>query len=325
MAACFALGNLLDKAGDYDAAFGRFATANRLARTLRDAEGKGFDRTLVQRQIDTLIAGYTPAIFAAPNPVAIPSDLPVFVVGMPRSGTTLTEQILASHALVAGAGELPDIGRMAAMLGADSVAPSMAWRDPTAARREAEAYLALLQKLGGDAARVTDKMPDNIVWLGLIARLYPGARVVICRRDPRDVGVSCYFQSFGAGLGWSNDLADCAFRIQEVERLWRHWQTVLPLRILELQYEALIADLEGESRRLIDFIGLPWDPSCLAFHETERPVVTASLWQVRQPLYSSSVGRWRHYRRHLGPLLEGLAGLISPTNDTHAVEPPRAT
>jgi hypothetical protein len=134
--------------------------------------------------------------------------------------------------------------------------------------------------------------------------------VIICRRDLRDVGLSCFFQHFGDGVEWSFDLGDIAARMREVERLVVHWRHVLPLPILEMQYEDLVADLEGQSRRLIAFLGLAWDPACLAFHETKRQVWTASHWQVRQPLYDTSVGKWRRYRRHLGPLLDGLDGLI---------------
>jgi hypothetical protein len=142
---------------------------------------------------------------------------------------------------------------------------------------------------------------------------------VFCRRDLRDVGLSCFFQNFTDGMPWSADLEDCAIRAQQVERLRRHWQATLPLNMLEVEYERLIGDLEGESRRLIDFLGLPWDPACLAFHETERPILTASLWQVRQPLYASSVGRWRHYRRHLTPLVTGLEGLLPADEAVPAV------
>jgi hypothetical protein len=160
-------------------------------------------------------------------------------------------------------------------------------------------------------------MPDNIMHLGKIAILFPRTRIVICRRDLRDVGLSCFLQYFhDDGLVWTNDLADCGFRARETERLMGHWRNVLPLPILEIQYETLVANLESESRRLIEFLGLEWDPACLAFHETERPVMTASLWQVRQPIYASSIGRWRHYRHHLGPLLQELEGLV-PADDAY--------
>jgi hypothetical protein len=150
-------------------------------------------------------------------------------------------------------------------------------------------------------------MPDNVAHLGLIAVLFPGARVIFCTRDPRDISLSCYFQLFSEGLQtFSYDLGDCGRRCLEVERLVAHWWRVLPLRMHEVRYEKLVADLEGESRKLIDFLGLDWEPACLEFHRTERMVATVSHWQVRQPIYDRSVGRWRHYRRHLGPLFEVL-------------------
>jgi hypothetical protein len=222
---------------------------------------------------------------------------------MPRSGTSLVEQIAASHSRVFGAGELTNIGEASAELG------DTPWTQ-AAVRRVADAHLERLRALGGGADRVIDKLPDNIFMLGVIATLYPGARIIFCRRDPRDIGLSCFFQKFSAGLlTFSYDLADCGKRIRETERIAAHWHRVLPLRYLDIQYESLVADLAGESRRLIEFLGLAWEPACLDFHRTERTVRTASAWQVRQPLYSRSVGRWRHYERHLGLLLEELAGL----------------
>jgi hypothetical protein len=191
-----------------------------------------------------------------------------------------------------------------------------AW-NRTSVRREALAYVQRLQSAGGEALRIVDKQPDNILCLGQIAVLSPQARIVVCRRDPRDVGLSCFFQYFrDDSLVWADDLADCGFRAREIDRLMQHWRQVLPSRILEIQYETLVANLESESRRLIDFLGLDWDPACLSFHETERTVLTASHWQVRQPLYTSSVGRWRHYQHHLGPLLQELEGLV-PADEAH--------
>jgi hypothetical protein len=150
-------------------------------------------------------------------------------------------------------------------------------------------------------------MPDNVFTLWLIAALFPSARVILCQRDLRDTGLSCYFHRFTDGHPFAYDLADCGRRAIEVDRIATHWLRVLPLEMLVLEYEELIADPEGESRRLIEFLGLDWEPACLDFHKTERPVFTASSWQVRQPLFTRSVGRWRHYERHLGPLLEVLA------------------
>jgi hypothetical protein len=166
-----------------------------------------------------------------------------------------------------------------------------------------------LAALGGNTRRVIDKLPDNIFELGVIATLFPAARVIFCRRDARDICLSCYFQKFtGAQLAFSYDLGDCAKRYLETERMMAHWRRVLPLRMHEVEYEALVADLEGESRRLIAFLGLEWEPACLEFHLTQRAVATASGWQVRQPLYDRSVGRWRNYESYLAPLLDGLRG-----------------
>ena len=180
-------------------------------------------------------------------------------------------------------------------------------------RNETRSHVRRLRELGGDAARVIDKQVDNIMFLGQIAVLFPHARIVVCRRDPRDVALSCFFQFFSDDtMTWTSDLADCGFRARQIDRLMQHWCAVLPVPILEIQYETLVGNLEQESRRLIDFLGLEWDPACLAFHETERTVLTASYWQVRQPLYASSAGRWRNYQRHLGPLLRELDGPVLP-------------
>jgi hypothetical protein len=150
-------------------------------------------------------------------------------------------------------------------------------------------------------------MPDNILYLGMIAVLLPMARIIFCRRDLRDTCLSCYFHQFHGPIRYAQDLVDCGLRAREIERLADHWRSVLPLRMLTIDYEALVADLAGESRRLIEFLGLDWEPACLDFYKTERPVLTASAWQVRQPSFSRSVGRWRHYERHLDPLLKVLA------------------
>lgn len=310
-AAAFSLGGLFDKAGEYDLAFDRYAQANRLARDAHADTVGLFDPDALRRHVDSIIASFTPDTMRAASDWGDASALPVFIVGMPRSGTTLTEQIAASHPLVHGGGESQAIGQIVGRLSGRGGGMGPAHWNPDDVRREASAHLARLGQAGGDAALVTDKMPDNIFWLGAIATLFPRARIVLCRRDLRDVCLSCFFQHFTAGLNWTHDLSDLAFRAKEVERLVAHWREVLPTPILEIQYESMVNDLEGESRRLIDFLGLPWDSACLAFHETERPVLTASVWQVRQPLYTTAVGRWRLYREHLTPLLDGLAGIVT--------------
>jgi tetratricopeptide (TPR) repeat protein len=305
ISAGFALGKLLDNADRCDEAFPCFFQANSLHRQLLSASGTRYDRGAFRQYIEGLIETCTPELYATPEHDGNLSELPVFVVGMPRSGTSLIEQIAASHSRVAGAGELPDIGHIVELVQAD--VQEGREQDPDLALGLADGYVARLQQIGRGAERVIDKMPDNILGLGLVALLFPQARIVFCRRDPRDTCLSCYFQPFNLRFAWDTDLADCGSRALQIERLAEHWRHSLPLRMLTINYEAMVADLEGESRRLIEFLGLDWEPTCLDFHETERPVLTASGWQVRQPLFTRSVGRWRKYERHLGPLLEVLA------------------
>jgi Sulfotransferase family len=307
VAAGFALGKLLDDANQYDQAFVCFATANRLFRQLRAAAGERFDAGGLRRQVDQLIETLTPQMLSELTAWATPSELPVFIVGMPRSGTSLVEQIAASHSLVFGAGELKELGRIAsALTGTSQDRSALRSVDAAAARRLGEAHLERLRSFSAGAARIIDKMPDNIFKLGVIAALFPGAHVIFCTRDARDTCLSNYFQLYTDGNLFSYDLADCGVRAQQTERLASHWQQILPLKTIEIVYERLVADLEGESRRLIEFLGLDWEPACLDFHRTERFVVTASSWQVRQPLYHHSVARWKQYRRHLDPLLAVL-------------------
>jgi hypothetical protein len=304
IAAGFAIGGFLDKAGRHDEAFSHFAAANVLHRQQLAEAGERFDPDALAREVDGVIGRSTPALFSAAAGWGNRSELPVFIVGMPRSGTSLVEQIAASHSHVFGGGERKDIFHIAeAVLGRNRDRSIEEW-DMDLARQPADRHIAHLRRRGGRALRVTDKMPDNVLYLGIIAVLFSAARIIFCRRDMRDNCLSCFFQRFGEGNGFAYDLADCARRYLEIERLAEHWRRVLPLRMLTVDYEALVADPEGESRRLIEFLGLDWEPACLDFHRTERPVFSASLWQVRRPVFNRSVGRWRHYERHLGPLLE---------------------
>jgi len=306
IAAEFGLAKLLDDADRFDEAFGHYAQAKVLTKNWQAERGETFDWMQMHSRMDRLIQICTPQFFADRRDWGHKSELPVFIVGMPRSGTTLVEQIAASHPDVFGAGELKDIINITNSLG-DGVTAIQDW-NADSIMKAAAGQLQRLQALGGAASRVTDKMPDNVIHLGLIALLFPNARVVICRRDARDNCLSCFFQHFSERLLWSCDLADCGRRFLEIDRLTDHWLRVLPLKMLEVRYEQMVADQEGQSRRLIDFLGLPWDPKCLDFHKTERTVMTASVWQVRQPIYDRSVNRWRNYERHLAPLLDVLAG-----------------
>jgi tetratricopeptide (TPR) repeat protein len=293
----FVLGKILDDADRFDEAFSRYARANSLVLQMRHAAGERYDGDEFARRVDDSIAMFTPSFFSCPRDWAEPSELPVFIVGMPRSGTSLVEQIAASHPDVFGAGELRDIGNIASSL-------SFTQFEPGSINEAAGKQLDRLRLLGGSALRVIDKMPANVEHLGLIATLFPSARVIFCRRDPRDTCLSCFFQQFEAGNLYSFDLIHCGRHHAQTDRFIAHWLKVLPLRMLQVQYEDLVADLEGQSRRIINFLDLPWNPACLDFHRTERTVQTASDWQVRQPIYTRSVGRWRNYERHLGPLIE---------------------
>jgi tetratricopeptide (TPR) repeat protein len=319
-AAGFAMAKALDDADRFDEAFAAYQQANVAYRDAQRAASDRFDIDSLRQQMGETISSFTPAYFASVAGWGNPSERPVFVLGMPRSGTSLVEQIAASHSQVFGAGELGDIAELAAELAAMLDAPFR-----PVIRRLADAHIERLGTLGSDAERVIDKLPDNVFRLGVIATLFPAARIIVCRRDPRDVCLSCYFQKFPPGrLTFSYDLADCARRYMETERIIAHWCQVSPLKMLEVEYEALIADLEGESRRLIAFLGLDWEPACLEFQRTERTVTTASSWQVRQPLYDRSVGRWRNYQRHLTPLFRELGAAIPGTTGDATIRGGRA-
>ena len=317
VSAGFALAKALENNSHYDAAFDVFRTTNALAHAADSAANRGFNLADLKVYVGNIMSRYTPPLFDAFRPLGNPSDLPVFVVGMPRSGTSLVEQIAASHPRVFGAGERKEMMELITRLNRDRgfVWPTQ-W-DLDQFRHEAADHVARLRALAGNADRVIDKLPDNIQMLGHIRVLFPNARIVICRRDLRDVCLSCFTTRFGDHIAWSNDLEECASRAVEIERLTEHWRSVLPGPVLEINYENLVGNIDAESRRLIDFLGLDWDPACLEFHKTDRPVTTASAWQVRQPLYDSSVGRWRNYQAHLGPMLKVLAGHVS--NDEPAL------
>lgn len=306
----FTLGNLFLRREAWDDAFHHFSQGNAMKRSLLQKNGRGFDAAAHARLIDQMIALFTPEYFRRVQGFGVPSELPVFIVGMPRSGTTLVEQILSCHPKVFGAGELPDLGRLAASLparlGAEQAYPEcLAQLDGAQARAVAETYLERITALGGSAERVTDKMIELSLHLGFAATLFPRARVIYCRRDARDVCLSCFFQYF-RGLNFTWDLDDLGRCYRDRERLLAYWRTVLPLPIMEVVYEDLVANQEGISRRMIEFCGLTWDERCLSFHENRRPVKTSSVLQVRRPMYTSSVGRWRRYAAHLKPLLDAL-------------------
>jgi tetratricopeptide (TPR) repeat protein len=238
------------------------------------------------------------------------SARPVFIIGMPRAGTTLLEQILASHPAIHGAGELPHIAALAGP--AEGLA---AWADnvaPDALRGLGERYLAAIERPAGGRAHVIDKMPGNFIYAGFIRLILPGAKLIHVRRDPVDTCLSCYSKLFTAPQNFAYDLAELGRFHRDYQRLMAHWRAVLPAtHFIELDYEALVADLEGQTRRLLAFLGLGWDEACLTFYRTRRAVKTASVNQVRQPVYAHAVGRWRRHAAALGPLLAAL-GVAAP-------------
>jgi len=233
-------------------------------------------------------------------------DVPIFIVGMPRSGSTLVEQILASHPDVFGAGELTLFADEAERLAADGADLLQAIKHMDFAALGGR-YRERLRARAPGAPRITDKLLSNFQYLGLIRMALPDARIIHTRRDPIDACFSSFALTFSAGFGYSNDLGDLGRYYRRYAELMAHWRAVLPQgAMLEVQYEEVVADFEAQARRILEYCDLPWDPRCLAFHETERPVITASAAQVRRPLYQTSSGRGRAYGRLLQPLIDAL-------------------
>jgi tetratricopeptide (TPR) repeat protein len=296
----YALGKYFDDLKDYPQAFENYRRANELAKSFTPQ----FDRLLMTQAVERTTQFYQRQWIGRTQVDASASRRPVFVVGMPRSGTTLAEQILASHPDVFGAGELTFWSRAAQQTFWGNAAAPARGIDAGTAHRLAGEYLQLLQQLSADASRVVDKLPGNFLQLGLIHATLPHARIIHMQRNPIDTCLSIYFQSFSAEHAYANDLSGLAYYYLEYARLMRHWRgTLTPEALLEVPYEQLVEDPETWSRRMVEFIGLPWDPACLEFHRTHRTVVTASRWQVRQKMSKSSVERWRNYERFVGPLL----------------------
>ena len=298
----FAIGKYYDDTSQYDQAFAAYSQANRLKRQI---EG-GFEHTGFTQLVDTLIATYTAAFIRQQREGASLSERPVLIVGMPRSGTSLIEQIIASHPEAFGAGELTFWGQQT---GANQAGILSGKYGSALIARIAGACEQHLQHYSATAARIVDKMPDNFLRLGFIATVFPQAKIIHSQRNPVDTCLSIHLANFSSGHSYATDLADLAFYYREYDRLMQHWRTVLPAeRFLEVPYESLVDDQAGWSRRIIEFIGLDWDERCLDFDKTERTVGTASNWQVRQKIYRTSKARWRNYEKHLGPLL-GLLDL----------------
>jgi tetratricopeptide (TPR) repeat protein len=288
----FTLAAAAERNGNIVRAFSDFQLANSLRKTALERAGRGFDPDKHARMIDELILAAPKESFAATGKLG---EGLVFIVGLPRSGTTLVEQILAAHPDAVSIGECDDIAHLATKAeNGDATAPAGAHVE------------AVRAKVPG-ARVIVDKTPFNYLHLAAIARLLPGARIIHIRRDVRDVALSCFTQNFVTPHAWSCDLGHLGDYIRQYERMMAHWRAALPAgRMIEIDYEALVADPAAEAKRIVAFADLEWTQACLEFHRAKGVVRTASKWQVRKPIYASSVGRWQAFRPFLGPLLARL-------------------
>jgi tetratricopeptide (TPR) repeat protein len=301
----FRLARLQDAEGEYQAALATAKQAN-------DLRGVRFDANVFQGLVDATIKAWSKeAVSNLPQANELGTERAVFILGMPRSGTSLVEQILASHPEVHGGGELPDIGHIARQLqGMFAFDPPMLSNlgQFTAGnvKGASQAYLGRLKMVNSAARYVTDKMPTNFLHLGLISRLLPRARIIHCRRNPIDTCISSYFHNFSSSAPFAYNLEHLGRFHQQYERLMAHWQEVLDLQIHEVVYEDVVADVEGESRRLLEFLDLEWDEGCLKFHESGQPTMTAGAEQVRRPVYQTSLNRRGNYDALVGELTAAL-------------------
>lgn len=303
----YGLGKAHEQREDYDAAFSAFQIANSARRELAGP----FNRDAFDARIAHMMGLFSEKFFEERNGWGDPSARAVFIVGLPRSGTTLTEQIIGSHPDCFGAGELNTLTDLAT-----GVPDRLGCADPPWPDCVVDLEQQQLAELGRDylnqssdrsptrALRVVDKQPLNFWHLGLIAVALPNARIIHCTRDIRDCGLSIFSQNFNLQQKWATDLSDVVHYWRGYRQLMDHWASVTGLEIVKVVYEDTVSDLEPQARRLLDFLDLSWDPSVLRFHENERAVQTPSRWQVRQPIYQSSKARWRRFEAHLEPLLQ---------------------
>jgi tetratricopeptide (TPR) repeat protein len=303
----FALGKALADAGDHRQSFQHLLQGNALKRQ----EFVDYDEAQLLKRFRRIEATFSAKLLNDKKAAGNPSSLPIFIIGMPRSGTSLVEQILASHPDVFGAGERYELGDLAqAIAGPDGAEYPEAVAGLSGEQLYAlgTRYLDAIQPLAPAAKRITDKMPGNFFHAGLIHLALPNARIIHTRRDPRDTAMSCFSTLFAMGHPHTYDLAELGRYIRAYETLMAHWRRVLPPgAMLEVQYETLVGNLEAQARQIVDYCGLAWDDACLSFHKTARPVRTASVIQVRQPIYNSSVGRWQPHEKELQPFLRALS------------------
>jgi tetratricopeptide (TPR) repeat protein len=313
----FALGKAYADIGDCRQSFEHLLEGN----ALRRREFIEHDQTKLLRLFERIQATFTAELFAAKKGVGDPSARPVFILGMPRSGTSLVEQILASHPKVFGAGEWREFGDLVnGLAGSDGTEfpEIIASMSAEQLRSLGTRYVRIIEALAPQVERITDKMLDNFLYAGLIHLALPNARIVHIRRDLRDIALSCFSTLFAKGHAHTYDLSELGRYIRAYEKLMDHWRQVLPEgAMIEVQYEELVGNLEEQARRIVDYCGLEWNDACLSFYNTKRPVHTASVMQVRQPIYNSSVGRWRLYEKELEPFLKALSGNSSQQAGAH--------
>lgn len=298
----FAMGKILDDIGDYSAAFQHYQRGN-------SAAGRKFSTDQFRQQTKDSLYHFGPKLVGRLGDAGVSSQQPIFVLGMPRSGTSLIEQILASHSSVFGAGELNDMKFVAheamRMTQQDKLYPNFLPK-LTAQQLQLSAQQYLERTRQPNVKHVVDKHPLNFIFLGLILLMFPNAKVIHTVRHALDTCLSCFFQNFTKGQDYSFDLDTLAEFYLDYERLMAHWRQLFPGRILDVDYEQVLLDQEGETRRLLEFCDLPFEEGCLSFHETQRTVKTASFLQVRKPIYQTSKGRWQNYHKELEALAKQL-------------------
>lgn len=304
----FALGKMFDNCGCYDVAFEHFNQGNRIVDKYAIFDPETFIDTLSR-----IKEFYTPELLHNMSGMGNPSQLPIFIVGMPRSGTTLIEQLIASHPDAFGAGEVTWFGtieqRVIRASGSTSQYPECVKSlDIDSVHTLTNKYIQHIKMLAKnvDYLRITDKLPGNFIHIGLINLLFPNAIIINCQRNPLDTCLSIYSNYFPNNVPFGYSLENLGIVYSQYQSLMRHWETVMPNRVINISYEALANNPETEIKRIIEFTGLPWNSTCLEFHNNKRTIRTVTAFQIRQPIYSSAIGRWNHYKRYLSQLTDML-------------------
>lgn len=314
----FTLGEMYEGIGDFDQAFHYFNKGNELAKASFTKRGFIFDQEKTRSGFEQIKTLYSKANLAAVKGRGSSNGTPIFIVAMPRSGTTLLEQVISSHSEVFGAGELPLGNAAAQKLIADLAKPTpqnLIAKLTAGAKDYAHLYLDYLPEKGPGETRLSDKMPNNFMHLGFLQTVLPKASYIYIKRHPLDICLSIYKGFFGSGFTYALDLEDLGFYYRQHHALMAHWREALPLPILEVRYEEFVADPEGQGKRILEHCGLEWQPECLEFHKRRNKVITMSSIQVREPVHQKAVDKWRRYEKHLEPLLKGLGDDIVKTLD----------